>query len=416
MKKIRLFNNIVCALSLSLISCASMPPQKELQQVAKNWSMTVRASQVMPIYPLEEDIRPGDIYLVTNSIDSEIDSWNRKGFLPLVNRYARIPIVNDTYTVYFKTPNSSETLHSFNRPPKAAFPTYTFSIDRRGALGLAIPLSSVPVALSMSGARNATGSVVFSAATSLGLPDMVIDTLVKEWASTHKKDLKEMAKYTTNPLLFRVVSRVFAISGATVSIAFQKTAGIAVQAGAPPETPELLSASEADFDKRIEQLNKEIALKKNLDDTEPVEIPDDSASETSENPKIALLESELEEVKHLKALSQIQALRRSVERGAMLNQFGGFILPGGSGRITSRTASGISMEETFDKPLVIGYWATEYLVHESGSLISLGAVKNLVDNPELYRERVKLAAEIAQEPTKSGQVFDDSINLNRQEN
>lgn len=396
----------VCALAFFLASCANKPPQMELERVAKDWSMTVRASQIMPIYPLEEDLRPGDVYLITNSVGSEIDSWNRRGFLPMVNRYARIPINACEYAKFFDNPSGTPPGPSFNRHPKVAFPSYTFSVDRRGALALAIPLSSVPVALSMSGARSATGSVVLSGATTLGLPDMVMDELVRKWAADNKEALRKEAQYTNNPLLLRAITRVFSVSKATVSLAFEQSGGIGVQAGAPPATPDLLGASQEDFDKRIEQLNKEIELQKSLSEADSVEIPTESSSEPNVNPQIAALESELAEMQQLKTLFQIQALRRNVERGAMLDQFGGFILPGGTGRITGRTARGISMEETFDKPLVVGYWATEYLVYEDGSLISIGAIKHLVDNPDSYRRLVKMAKDIKDKETKQPKVFD----------
>jgi hypothetical protein len=375
--------------------------------------MTVRASQVMPIYPLEEDLRPGDVYLITNSIESEIESWNRRGFLPLVNRYARIPIDSSEYDMFFGNASGATPPPSLNRHPMAAFPSYTFSVDRRGALGLAIPLSSVPVALSMSGARSATGSVVLSGATTLGLPDMVMDTYIQEWVKNHKvkKALKNKANATQNPLLLRVITRVFSISGATVSLAFEQAGGIGVQAGAPPPTPELLGTSQEDFDKRIEQLNQEIELQKSLSESTPVEIPTDSSSEPNVNPRLAALEAELAEVQQLKSLSQIQALRRNVERGSMLDQFGGFILPGGTGRITGRTAHGVSMTETFDKPLVVGYWATEYLIYKDGSIISLGGIKNLVDNPDEYRRKVELTWKFMREKTRESKVFKPGMQL-----
>jgi hypothetical protein len=397
----------VCGLALFLASCASRPPQMELERVAKDWSMTVRASQVMPIYPLEEDLRPGDVYLITNSIESEIESWNRRGFLPLVNRWARIPIDPSKYDTFFGNASGANPPPSFNRHPMAAFPSYTFSVDRRGALGLAIPLSSVPVALSISGARSATGSVVLSGATTIGLPDMVMDTRIQEWAKEDKvkEALKSKAEATENPLLLRAITRVFSVSGATISLAFEQAGGIGVQAGAPPATPELLGASQEDFDKLIAQLNKKIELQKSQSEAAPVEIPTESSSEPNPNPQLAALEAELAEVQQLKSLSQIQALRRNVERAAMIDQFGGFILPGGTGRITGRTASGVSMEETFDKPLVVGYWATEYLVYEDGSLISLGGIKNLVDNPDDYRSRVELVWKFMNEKTKNPLPF-----------
>jgi len=411
MDKKRLFIALACVFAFSLVSCAHKPPQKELERVAKDWSMTIRASQVMPIYPLEEDIRPGDVYLITNSIESEIESWNRRGFLPLVNRYARITIAADDYNAFFQNASGIAPPPSFDRHPKVAFPSYSFSVDRRGSLGLAIPLSSVPVALSMSGARSATGTVVLSDATTLGLPDMVMDACVQKWGAENRDVLEKRAKETANPLLLRAITRVFSVSKVSVSLAFERAGGMALQAGAPPATPELLGASQEDYEKRIEELNKEIELQKELIEAAPVEIPTESSSAPSTDPRIAALEAELAEVQQLKALSQIQALRRNVERGAMLDRFGGFILPGGTARITGRTARGVSMEETFDKPLVVGYWATEYLVYEDGSLISLGGIKNLIDNPDEYRSKVKLVEKFMKETINQPTVYKPGMKL-----
>lgn len=406
----------MCVFAFSLTSCSNRPPQTELQRVAKDWSMTVRASQVMPIYPLEEDLRPGDVYLSTNSIDSDVQSWNRQGFLPLVNRYARIPIASTEYDTFFENASGMLPPPSFARHPKAAFPSYSFSVDRRGALGLAIPLSSVPVALSLSGARSATGSVVLSGASTLGLPDMVMDEIVQGWAKANKEALKKMDPCDPSRyLLLRVITRVFSVSKATVSLTFEQAGGIGGQAGAPPSTPDLLGASQEDFDKRIEQLNKEVELLKSLDEAPQVGMPPEPASDSNTNPQIAALQAELAKVGQLKAMSEIQALRRNVERSAMLDQFGGFILPGGAGRVTGRTSRGISMEETFDKPLVIGYWATEYLVFEDGTLHSLGGTRHLLDNQGEYkRELKKVAREFKEMKTKEGKPYEDGRSTKQQ--
>jgi hypothetical protein len=50
--------------ALLATGCARMQTRMmktELQEVAKRWCLTIRASQVVPVYPLTEDIQPGDI-------------------------------------------------------------------------------------------------------------------------------------------------------------------------------------------------------------------------------------------------------------------------------------------------------------------------------------------------------------------
>ena len=55
----------------------------QLARVAKDWSLSIRASQVIPVYPLTEDLLPGDIFLVQTPIEEEVKAYLAKGFLPL---------------------------------------------------------------------------------------------------------------------------------------------------------------------------------------------------------------------------------------------------------------------------------------------------------------------------------------------
>ena len=47
--------------------CASS--ESQVQKAARDWCMTIRGSQVVPVYPLTEDIQPGDIFLVQVPVD-----------------------------------------------------------------------------------------------------------------------------------------------------------------------------------------------------------------------------------------------------------------------------------------------------------------------------------------------------------
>ena len=57
----------LCAL-VTLATCGS-PPERELEDVAKEWCLTIRASQVLPVYPLTEDLQPGDVFVVPSGIE-----------------------------------------------------------------------------------------------------------------------------------------------------------------------------------------------------------------------------------------------------------------------------------------------------------------------------------------------------------
>ena len=70
---------------LLVTGCNSLPRSKdqELEQVAKDWSMTIRASQVIPVYPLTEDLQPGDVFLVQVPVEQQQQVYKEKGFLDI---------------------------------------------------------------------------------------------------------------------------------------------------------------------------------------------------------------------------------------------------------------------------------------------------------------------------------------------
>src|SRR5205085_11004909 len=72
----------------SVIGCQNKEDQ--LEHVARDWSLTIRASQVIPVYPLTEDVQPGDIYLVRTRTDDQVAVYNKRGFLPLENLLHRL--------------------------------------------------------------------------------------------------------------------------------------------------------------------------------------------------------------------------------------------------------------------------------------------------------------------------------------
>ncbi|CAM3128180.1 hypothetical protein ACU5P1_14550 [Pseudomonas plecoglossicida] len=392
------------SLAAALTSCGLIAPKNSLERVAKDWSMTVRASQVMPIYPLEEDIRPGDIYISNNSINTEMETWEKKGFLPLVNRYARIPISQEQYNYFFSNSFTQVDPPSFYRPSKAAFPSYNFSVDNRGSLGLAIPLNSVPVALAASGAQGATGSVVLKDATSQGLPDQIMNEILWTWANRQKTSLAYMASISSEPTILRVITRTFSIQGATVSLTFDETSGTTLQAGAPVSSPELLSSSEENYKSLITYLNTQLELKKAdtaLGDTPAVPpVPEEASS----NPEIAALQADIARVNNLRTQQQLNSLRGQITNLESQRKYDGYVLPGGSFRVAARSERGITMDETFDKPLVLGYWATEYLILPSGGIMPIGKVEDLIENPRRYEDIRKLSVELAARQPRSTTV------------
>ena len=98
-KKIIFLSLTVCFVCSS--GCSSYFKKLELEKVAKDWCLTIRASQVIPVYPLTEDIQPGDVFLVTTPVGKQAKRYNERGFLPLDNLMTRLD-VNDDYSSFYE--------------------------------------------------------------------------------------------------------------------------------------------------------------------------------------------------------------------------------------------------------------------------------------------------------------------------
>jgi|AMFO01.1.fsa_nt_gi hypothetical protein len=170
---------VLAAIAVLLPGCA-MSREAQLESVAKDWCLTVRASQVIPVYPLTEDLVPGDIFLVTVPVDKQHTIYTERGFLPLDYHIARID--PDGYEEFYDrsfspTPpvlpktwlNPGKEKWNWAGAPTAAFPSYSFSTTKGGGLSLALPVSGVPIGLSLLGARSATGSITISDARTYGI-------------------------------------------------------------------------------------------------------------------------------------------------------------------------------------------------------------------------------------------------------
>lgn len=194
-----------------IAGCASYQKQKELEKVAKDWCLTIRASQVIPVYPLTEDLEPGDIFLVQTPIPKQAEEYKKRGFLPLDQHMTRISKL-DYQTFYKKfyginthtdTPHHWQRLYSapdansdpniydpnkhllpthWHEAPRAAFPSYTFKVNSTVGFQAALPIKGIPVGLSMIQAEKATGSVIISDAYTYGIPFDELSTRVYVWA------------------------------------------------------------------------------------------------------------------------------------------------------------------------------------------------------------------------------------------
>ena len=326
---------LVCA---ALGCSTSRDRATQLQRVAKDWCLTIRASQVLPVYPLTEDLQVGDIFLVSTPIGEESKLFESKGFLPLDNVIARLypSGYNDFYKGAYGVLDTSVVPHQWQFPvpakaeapftdwgtaPGAAFPSYTFTVKKGAGASLALPINAVPVGLSLLHTANASGSVNISNAATYGLPVGQLDDQIEKWALANRGFLATYAprisvdkrgRQQVDQSYIRVVQRVFVAGAVNVSLSSDRSFGGRLDAGAVTRQP-LVPAS------------------------------GDGTQATSA------------------ASDYQQAL-------AALNQSIASLNAGGSLQIASASANSIALNETFPRPLVIGFLAYDRAIGHNGVL------------------------------------------------
>jgi len=330
---------LVILLSIAWLAsgCDSLPrnKDKELEQVAKDWSMTIRASQIIPVYPLTEDLQPGDVFLVQVPIDQQQTVYKEKGFLPLDNLVDRIQphgfctfygqsFMNGAEAckplpVTWLTPGNK---NAWTAAPGASFPTYSFSARKGGGFNLALPVQGVPVGVSLLGGDAAQGSVTIAEAKTYGLDTVSLYKDVKAWAAAHTDFLDNFAPTDNHQNYLRVVSRVYLTGSLTVTLQSARSASGGLTAGAskpvdvfsvtPGDKPEAVTAEA--YKENLKTINETIAgAIKNLTDS----------------------------------------------TGA---------LPGGSVSVVAASANAVTLKEDFPRPLVIGYLGFDVAIGEHGAL------------------------------------------------
>ncbi len=249
-------------LAASLLMGCGGGRRHQLERVAKDWCETIRASQVIPVYPLTEDIEPGDVFLVQTSIQAETDIYRRKGFLPLDDRRARIKdagyaaVYRDGYwdDTWGETPHprsdraagggavasgpQARLLLSLADAPRVAFPSYSFEVRRGGAFGLAIPIKGVPVGLSYLRSDRVTGTVTIADARTYAGDAWTLYSGLEKWVSENpqvRRMLSDTVEQAGRPVFLRVVSRVYLTGAVVVGMHSQTTVGAGASAGAPPD-------------------------------------------------------------------------------------------------------------------------------------------------------------------------------------
>ncbi|MDX1564654.1 MAG: hypothetical protein R3236_04565 [Phycisphaeraceae bacterium] len=345
------------------VGCVS-PKQAELEQVAKDWCLTIRAAQVIPVYPLSEDLQPGDVFLVTTPIQRQAEAYARRGFLPLDQHMGRLEGID--YAGFYKSSHSHTWAgpkpDQWDKAPRAAFPVYNFSVSRGTGIQAALPIKGIPVGLSLMGTDSATGSVTIADAYTYGVSFDRLVADVEAWAveadnlftllnvrkaqvAAEKGMEKMFRRWAGRPeptVYLRVINRVYLTGQVAVSINKTAAGGTKATGGA----------------------------------AQNLTVPDFNDQAASEN--------------YTKML------------GALDQKING-LAPGGELRTAWATNRSVSMVEKFKRPLVIGYLAFDFPVLEDGRL---GA-------PVATRKQLAHAAEPARPVQELSEDQYDSIVLER---
>lgn len=312
-------------------SCGYRMRNNQLQAVAKDWSYVIRASQVIPVYPLTEDLQPGDVLLVSTPIEQQVEIYEKDGFLPLDQHLVRLyaadvfdkydnvhmwdfrDFYNSRYETASKVPPTfwqtfdADSVSNWRTAPKAAFPSYSFKVKEGKGLNLAIPIEGVPFAMGLMNASSATGSVTIADAHTYGLDNVRLENIVREWAGDHRDILMHYRPMNGNSHYLRVVSRVYVTGRVNVSVNNDDSKGAMATAGE---------------DRPVDLMM----------------IKEDSTKENYSNV-----------IKSLSSLATSQ-------------------LPGAKIKVATASSRSVTMTESFVRPLVIGYVGFDMQILTGGVL------------------------------------------------
>lgn len=323
-------------------------PTTQLERVAKDWSLTIRASQVIPVYPLTEDIQPGDVFLVPASISEQTRIYQDKGFLPIDQLVKRLP--SPDYESFYgpsywaadyasggqpRTPDGNSGVNA----PRTAFPSYSFNVDRSGGLKLALPIQGIPFGLGLVGAASAAGTVTISKSYTYGADGASVYRSLLTWfhsAPEFRQTLAAMASSTDSDIYLRVVTRVHLASEIDVSLAATDSVSGGVDGGVAQDIslPNLSSSTPGQV-RAAGQIYQEM-------------LQTLSAALNSGGPDIVGT--------------------GAGGTGAGGTDAGGLSAPGGSVRFTHLDRRSVSMKQTFDRPLAVGFVGFDVKVFRNGTL------------------------------------------------
>ncbi len=324
----------------------------QLARVAKDWSLSIRASQVIPVYPLTEDLQPGDVFLVQTPVEEQVKVYLAKGFLPLENLLARLspagyarfyrgwPQVADGDNAPprpWQFPGNDSPDGGYSRAPLAAFPTYNFSVSRSEGLNVAIPVQGVPVGLNLLDSASANGTITLKDAFTYALPARTMYDALHQWCRDNADYLSQYeptestanGKRIANKFYLRVINRVYLVKTVDVSLFSNRGFGFGGSAGVPQPVQLLNIANATEAAKQFAAVN-DILSNAISPATKTAGVPAPAGEEAAPLP----------------------------------------VAVGGTVKLAMATSRSVSLVETFRRPLAIGYLASDYAIEARGKCAS----------------------------------------------
>lgn len=247
--KLRLFG--LGVLLLLVAGCAQQRARHHLEGVAKGWCETIRASQVIPVYPLTEDLLPGDVFMVQTTVGAQASLYRQKGFLALDDRRTRLGGINysNAYFDGYWKDEFGKGPHERGRraaaaagntevgAPRAAFPSYTFAARSGFGLSSAFPIQGIPVGLNFLRTDDVRGSVTISDARTYAANELELYKLLQSWTqddAAHQILSETVRRSGSRPVFLRVVTRVYLTGGVVVSLTRSDASGAGLNVGKAP--------------------------------------------------------------------------------------------------------------------------------------------------------------------------------------
>lgn len=329
--------------------------ERQMELVARDWCMVIRASQVIPLYPLSQDMQPGDVFLVSRTVADQSRRYRERGFLPTDLRVCRLfpTTYGDFYRGRAGEPRDEDpelvlprawrdptrSAKPWDRFPAAGFPSYTFSVSNSGGLSLAVPVQSVPIAFSILGAASATGSLTITQCYTYGLDAAAMTALLEEAKRNGLLDCVTPPD-GEGPWYLRVVTQVFGAKSFDVVLTANSTLGTGVDAGAPQPVGDARGSLENGV--TVTEINDQLA-------------------------------------------------KVGTQKGPT-----GMPLPGVSARATFANGRSVGMAETFVEPVIFGYQGFDVAIDSKGRMGPLIPTFQVVDGEEIPESPTALTDEDSQ--------------------